>query len=405
MEYMRLLVLRWACFTQADVEETLQRMGIEVDTFDTPINRSVYKDEYFLEHAKKKIREKPYDAVFSVNYIASLSEACNQCEVPYIAWSYDSPLNIGYIHILKYPTTHVFTFDREECKRIWRCYDANNVHHLPLAVNVRRFDSYYLSAAERARFKADIAFVGQLYDSIFEEIISVLPDYYKAYFNAMNDVQFDTYGLDTIFDGLSTDIMKEISTPEFRKSLDELYLKEGTPDTEETEVSPGVMRYLMEQYVTHRERITVLELLGRHYDVHFYSYQDNQILRNVQKCGPLIWDREMPKAFKQAKINLNISLRTIITGIPQRCLDVMAAGGFLLSNYQEELAELVPTDACEMYGSIGEAYEKAGYYLTHDSEREKIAARGREVMLRDFTYEDRLRKIFEVVGLAAKVPG
>ncbi len=402
---MRILVFRWACFTQVDVEETLKKMGIEFDTFDTPINRTVYKDEFFLEHAINTIKSNSYDAVLSVNYIASLSEACHQCEVPYLAWSYDSPLNIGYIHILKYPTTHVFTFDREEAKRVRRSYDAKNIHHLPLAVNVKRFDGYYLSAAERSRYDADIAFVGQLYDSKFEEIVSVLPDYYKAYFNAMNDVQLATYGMDTIFDGISLDLMKEISTPEFRKSLDDLYLKEGTPETEETEVSPGVMRYLMEQYVTHRERITLLELLGRHYNVHFYSYQDNNILQNVEKCGALAWDSEMPKSFKQAKINLNISLRTIISGIPQRCLDIMAAGGFLLSNYQEELDEMVPGDACEMYGSIEEAYEKAGYYLEHEDERKKVAARGREVMLKEFTYEDRLRKIFETAGLSSKVPG
>ncbi len=400
---MRLLVFRWACFTQVDVEDALKRMGIEFDTFDTPINRSLYKDEVFIEEAIRYIRADSYDAVFSVNYISGLSEACHQCDMTYLAWSYDSPLNIGYIHILKYPTTHVFTFDREEAKRVRRSYDAKNIYHLPLAVSVRRFDSYYLSAAERARYDADIAFVGQLYDSRFEEVVSVLPDFYKAYFNAMNDVQLATYGMDTIFDGLSLDLLKEISTKEFRRSLDDLFLKEGTPETEETDVSPGVMRYLMGQYVTHRERITLLELLGRHYNVHFYSYQDNNILQNVEKCGALAWDKEMPKAFKQAKINLNISLRTIITGIPQRCLDIMAAGGFLLSNYQAELYEMVPSDACEMYGSIEEAYEKASYYLEHDDERKRIAARGREVMLKEFTYEDRLRKIFETAGLLHRV--
>ena len=401
---MRLLVFRWACFTQADVEEYLRRMNIEYDTFDLPINRKVYRDEFFLEHTLKKIKAGVYDAVFSVNYIATLSESCYQCNVPYLAWSYDSPLNIGYIDVLKYPTTYVFTFDREECKRIRRSYDAKNVYPLPLAVNVRRFDRMYESVSESERYTADIAFVGQLYDNVFEEVVADLPDYYKAYFNAMNDVQLSTYGKDTIFDGLSLDILKEISTPEFRERLDDLYLKEGSAKTEENEVSPGVLRYLMEQYVTHRERITLLEFLGRHYNVHFYSYQDNFILKNVKKFGTLAWDKEMPKAFRQSKINLNISLRTIVSGIPQRCLDIMAVGGFLLSNYQEELDELVPKDACEMYSSIEEAYDKAGYYLRHDSERQKIASKGREIMMRDFTYDDRLKKIFEISGLSSKVP-
>ncbi len=400
---MRLLVFRWACFTQADVEEALNKLGIEFDTFDTSVKRNLYKDEDFIEKVIKIIRAKAYDAVFSVNYVSSLSEACHQCDVTYLAWSYDSPLNIGYIHILKYPTTHVFSFDREECKRVKRAYDTNNVHHLPLAVNVGRFDSYQLSPSDWERYRADISFVGQLYDNIFEEVTSVLPDFYKAYFNAMNDVQLKTYGIDTIFDGLSTDILKEVSTKEFKDSLSELYLKEGSKETEENEISPGILRYLMEQYVTHRERITLLELLGRHYNVHFYSYQDNQILQNVEKCGTLAWDSEMPKSFKGSKINLNISLRTIISGIPQRCLDIMAAGGFLLSNYQEELDEMIPRYACEMYSSIEEAYDKAGYYLQHDEERKRIADKGREVMLRDFTYEDRLRRILKTAGLGSKL--
>ena len=50
---------------------------------------------------------------------------------------------------------------------------------------------------------------------------------------------------------------------------------------------------------------------------------------------------QMPKIFRLSDVNLNISLRTIQTGIPLRVLDVLACGGFLISNYQEELAESI----------------------------------------------------------------
>ena len=47
--------------------------------------------------------------------------------------------------------------------------------------------------------------------------------------------------------------------------------------------------------------------------------------------------KEMPKVFRQSKINLNLSTRSIKTGIPQRVWDILGAGGFLITNYQNEL--------------------------------------------------------------------
>ena len=87
--------------------------------------------------------------------------------------------------------------------------------------------------------------------------------------------------------------------------------------------------------------------------------------------------------------------------MPQRCLDIMGCGGFLLSNYQSELADLLPNDACILYNSIEDAYEKATYYLKYEDERRSIAKKGREAMIRDFRYENRFKKMFDVVGLKA----
>ena len=69
----------------------------------------------------------------------------------------------------------------------------------------------------------------------------------------------------------------------------------------------------------------------------------------------------------------------------------------MLTNYQEEIAEyLRPGEACVMYESIEDMYEKASYYLVHDTQRMQIAACGRELIERDFTFESRIR---EMLGL------
>lgn len=86
---------------------------------------------------------------------------------------------------------------------------------------------------------------------------------------------------------------------------------------------------------------------------------------------------EVPKIYYLSKINLNITMRSIETGIPQRVFDIMGVGGFVLSNYQEELEELfVPDREIVLFRDVPELLKKAEYYLNHEEERIRIAING-----------------------------
>lgn len=103
----------------------------------------------------------------------------------------------------------------------------------------------------------------------------------------------------------------------------------------------------------------------------------------------------MPLAFSQSKINLNISLKTIRTGIPLRVIDVLGCGGFVLSNYQEELFEYFNVgEELVVYENIEDLFYKAKYYLEHEDERKQIALAGFERVKRDFTFWERLEKMY-----------
>ena len=144
-----------------------------------------------------------------------------------------------------------------------------------------------------------------------------------------------------------------------------------------------------------------MEVMGRRYDVHLYTYEagetEKKLLKDVHIHGPVDYTSEMPALFKSSKINLNWSLRAAQSAIPLRALDILGCGGFLLSNAQPELEECFENGKeVVLFHSIDEAVDLAGYYLQHDEERQQIATAGLKKVQNDFKYTDRLKKMISV---------
>lgn len=103
---------------------------------------------------------------------------------------------------------------------------------------------------------------------------------------------------------------------------------------------------------------------------------------------------EAPLVFHRSKINLNISLRSIKSGIPLRAFEIMGSGGFLLSNYQADFFEdFTPGVDFDYYESKEDLLQKIDYYLTHEEERAAIAKNGHDKVARGHTYRDRVREM------------
>ena len=106
----------------------------------------------------------------------------------------------------------------------------------------------------------------------------------------------------------------------------------------------------------------------------------------------------MPFIFHNSKINLNITSRTIQTGIPKRVLDILACGGFCLTNYQTEIAEYFEdgTDLV-MYSGMGDLVAKVEYYLNHEEERRIIAENGNRRVREAFDLDDKVGEILRAI--------
>ena len=162
----------------------------------------------------------------------------------------------------------------------------------------------------------------------------------------------------------------------------------------------GYAMYFVARKLTSIERIRLLNAVGERFPnrLKLFSWNQEVPVGGIQKMGVADYDREMPLVFHNSRINLNISLRSIRSGIPLRCMDIMANGGFLLSNYQADLCEaFVPGEDFVYYEDPEDMLSKIEYYLTHEKEREEIAENGCEKTRREHSFIATFRRIFEVL--------
>jgi spore maturation protein CgeB len=101
-------------------------------------------------------------------------------------------------------------------------------------------------------------------------------------------------------------------------------------------------------------------------------------------------------------INFLFSQMPEIPNVTLRVFEVPAAGGFVLTNYSPQLPNLFKLDEeIICYKSAGECRDKAFYYLKNPGLRKKIAAKGRERVLREHTFENRLKTILGITSFNA----
>lgn len=383
---MKVLFYQWNAFMQKGIEKALVRLNIEFDRFfyQFATSEAWDKDDHFVDELTKKLANGGYDVVFSVNFSPLISDVCNAGGIQYISWVYDSPIHIRRKETLKNPCNKIFFFDRGQVEQ-YRKEGIDTAHHMPLASDFEVFDGCMVSDAGNERFRSDISFVGQLYKSDYAYLMGPLDEYQRGFLEGVINAQQKIYG------GYFLD---QVITDEFLVSLNERFMK-ASDNT--FQIIKEELEYAMACEVTGRERYTALALLSNRYDVSLYSNDSDERLPKLKFKGYVDYYTEMPAVFALSRINLNISLKTIRTGIPLRVLDIMACGGFVLTNYQEELLEYFePGLDIAVYDSMEDMVIQTDYYLKHEDERQKIARNGFEKVKELFGFDDKICRIFEL---------
>lgn len=383
---MKILLAEWNGYCYEDMKSALKKKGYFVKSvlFPDGIRTGKAEAEKLLS---KELSNITYDFVFSFNYFPAISEICQKAEVKYLSWVYDSP----YIHIYSYTVinscNYIFLFDYAVYEEL-RQGGIQTVYYLPLAVNAGRLGE---TAGKLCHEQADISFVGSLYTEQKHRLYNKFEKvsrFAKGYLDAIVTAQKRVYGYNFLNNLLTPDIVEE---------LQKIYPTD--PDAS-TVMSPEAIyaEYVFSRQVTALERWEVLSMLGQKYGVHLYTHDSSVKMEGVKNLGPVDYYREMPRIFQNSKINLNITLRSIRTGIPLRALDIMGCGGFLLTNFQTEFLEYFEPDAeFVYYDSYDDLMGKADYYLTHEKERCEIAINGSRKVQSYHTYEKRIEEMLRII--------
>ncbi len=365
-------------YTVKHIAEAFKKSGYKVFEKNYYTPEDMYHDEKLEDMLSKDFKSEDYDFIFSVNYSPIVSQICYKLNIKYVSWTYDTPMDLISMETMDNPNNYIFVFDRGEYLK-FKSQGLDTVYYLPLA-------SGFAPVSENAdNYDYEISLLGSLYKATYPYIMEKLDEYHKGYLEGIMTSQRGIYGSYFVLE-LLKDQEQEIRA-----------INEMTGFS----LSPEQLSYSLAAYMTYIDRVSLLSLMSSRFKTAFITGtigEEKKLMQDLIVLPKMDYYKEMPKLFGKTKINLNPPFRAAWSAIPQRALDIMSSGGFLLSGYTDELAYYFENNKeLVLYDSIEDAVAKADYYLKNDDLREEIRKSGSLKTNEYFTYENRIKEILEVV--------
>lgn len=385
---MKVLYLEWNSFGNEDMYEIFGKLGHVV--IQLPFSDRPQDQKEVTERMMAKLDKENCDMVYSFNYFPFVSECCKSLGISYVSWVYDSPYLNLYSYTVPNPCNYIFIFDYAQYEELWS-NGIRTVYYLPMGVYMDRLDRV-VGKTKGQKYISDISFVGSLYTEkkhrLYDKFQSA-DGFTKGYLDGIIQAQLKVHGYN---------FLREVLSEEVLAQMQEAY---PTNPAGTTVATPRYIYadYVLSRQVTALERQEILKKLGgTGHQISLYTYDKEVAIPGVQNQGPVDYYDHMPNVFANSKINLNITLRSIRTGIPLRAMDIMGSGGFLLSNYQEEFLQYFePEEDFVYYEDTEDLLKKVEYYLSHDKERMEIAQNGYRKMRENHTMQSRAEEMLRVV--------
>ena len=353
-----------------DSASALKELGHSVDFIDISGNKQLS-----VGQLREEIITKKPDFVFTVDHAGLIPELLTEARIPFASWFIDSPFYwAGHEALRRSISSYclLFLWDRAYTKPL-KEMGFKNVYYLPLATNPNVFKEIALSKEEKERFGCSVSFAG----ASFSHALSL----YEAYCRQKIRDPKIKVRLDEVIKELSQNPLLDIKNLTSGLSLEEEFVK--------CLDFAGSSLY-------RKEAVEAVAGLG----LNLYGDDGWKELFKGQSFfkGPIENRTDLPKLYNGSLINLNITKSQLRTALNMRLFDIAACGGFILTDWREDLERLFKVgNEVAVYRNKGELREKAAYYLTHPQEREEMAKRAKKKVLERHTFKKRMEKMIKTV--------
>lgn len=386
---LKVLYIDYNMFGKAAIISSFEELGCKVLVDDCPLYLGEDTEETRIQ-LTKRISDLEDGIVFTSNYYPVISDICERFGIKYVSWTYDSPRVALYDRSISNVCNYAFVFDSNEYRRLKK-QGIDRVFYMPLGVDVESINRIEVNDEDRIKFGADVSLVASLYNeehNLYDRLRGRIDEYSGGYLDAVIEAQRHIYGGCILEESLEDEI------------IDNMY---AAMPYESEYGSYADLKYIYANYFLARktatyQRMDFIKAVSDRFLMKVYSPGNLQSIPKVKHMGTVDYDTDMNKVFQMSKINLNITLPSIRSGIPLRALDIMGAGGFLLTDYRPDFEGLFEAGVDYVYyTSIDDAISKIEYYLLNEDERIEIAENGRRKIEMGFKYVDRIQDMLDIV--------
>jgi spore maturation protein CgeB len=370
-----------------DLADGLRGRGYAVFTLDTA--------RLSVEELALTVRVTGPELVAAINHTEGLAEFCEAEQVPLLCWEVDPALQ-RLANVTTPPTrSRIFTYRRAHVADFERAgFPA--VTFLPLATNPARRRPIALPPEEIPTFAVPVAFVGA---SMVDRITSLRADFARAFVaSGVGDEQRAQRVLDDLLARQRADLDRYLIPALLDQLAPGLRAHGKRPGAFDAEQMAG-------ELAAGEKRLALVGALARglaaeggaggQAEVHVWGDRGWQAAAaGVKVRGVAGHFIELNKIYGSARINLDIGRLYQMDVITMRVFDVLACGGFLLTERSPELTELFePGHDLDVFTGADELIDKARYYLAHPELAARIAAQGRATVLAKHTVDLRLERM------------
>jgi len=392
----RVLLITSKYFLMGEVEGACRKMGIAhklVVVGDEAVGRT----DFVRQLLEAVVSFRP-DCCITLNHMGVdvegvLMDLLARLQLPLASWFVDNPHLI--IHLYSRcvsPWTTLFTWDSDNIPSL-RAAGFEHVFHLPLGTDPDRFHPGK-SANAPAAWKADLSFVGnsmvykvggRLKNGRFPR--PLLLAFHKV---AQCFMESETRSV--------ADFLREAFPQTFAHYA-------ALPDNEtrlayETAVTWQATRLYRNGCVRRLLPLHPLIVGDPGWKIEFRHEQ-----QQPRYMDALSYYDQLPLFYGQSAVNFNCTSKQMKGAVNQRIFDVPAAGGFVLTDWREQMEELFDPDEMACYHEPDEAPDMVRHFLAHPEERRRLTQAARRRVLACHTWQHRLQTMLarmrEVYGTPA----